>query len=655
MRGSSGAFVAFLSVVESCTNLLVTPGATDTGTDAYIAYNADSGNLMGNLYHYPVPSLDDQPDTEDVYEWDTGRRLGSVNSSFPTPPVYNVVGNANSAGLVIGETTFGGHPSLLFGQNDSRMDYGSLIYWALRRASTCREAIAVMTATMDEFGYVSEGESFSLADSSTGEVWLMEVMPRGTHGRGATWVAVRIPDGYISAHANHARITTFPREDDPASCRYAPWSDQPIAADHCVYTKGIRWLYADDVVDLARKAKLWNGTAEEEADFSFSDVYDPSVFSNVRFGDARVYAMFSRIVDGEDAGPDGGFAKQHEKYALALDLDADTKRMPLYIVPRRTISAADVRSLMRDRYEKTALNFNGDVGAGPGRAPFRPRPLTWADDEGTGTYFNERAVGTQQTGWNFVAQVRIGVPAAMAAVLWFGADDSSTSPRAPVYASATRLSPAYYGKGSQQGVPSAVLDFDLTKAFWVQNMVSNLAYNGRWNVMYPMIVDEGEALYYQLKTELDKKDKELMSVLSDTAETKGIRGGVVDSKIEEAVKLMSDFSVDSGNKVHSHWMAFYGRLFAQFRDGYSIVPSEGEKSCGCQTNEIGFSGEWKKRIVEETGARYRVPEGTDSGGGDHSDVGDAPTMVPAVKIHAEGKGTRLDKSSLAIFDQLRNY
>lgn len=627
-----GVLASLFTPTESCTNLLVTPGAS-VSNEAYISYNADSANLMGDLYHYPVPKSVSSEDVEDVYEWDTGRYLGSVSSSFPAPPKYNVVGNANSAGLVIGETTFGGHSSLLFGQPDSKMDYGSLIYWTLRRASNCRDAIETMAAVVDEFGYVSEGESFSLADRS-GEVWVMEMMPRGKYGLGATWVAMRVPDGSVMAHANQARIRTFPRDDSE------------------------NWMYAEDVVELARTSGLWNGT--DESDFSFSDVYNPITFSGVRFGDARVYAMFSRLVDEEGAGPNGAFAKKYERYATALHLKEDgpaVDRMPLYVQPRTPLTMADVRSLMRDRYEGTVLRFDDDAGAGPYMTSFRPRPLTWSVPDEEGTYFNERAVGTQQTGWNFIAQVRMDVPDIMAVILWFGADDSSTSPRAPVYASAVKVSAAFYGKGTQQGVLSSVLDFDLTKAFWVQNMVSNLAY-GRWNEIYPIVVKECELLAKRLESQLEETDEKIRNMLDNniSKELTGSIRGIEDDGLTQAVGMMSDFSTKFGDEVHSHWLKFYGQLFVQFRDGYSIVPDDKDKSCGCRTDSPGFNDAWRERIVTETGDRFRIPDGEDSDGNDHSDTGggnDKPT-VNHIKMGV-GPGAVLDRVKLNMFDHLRNY
>ena len=340
---------------------------------------------------------------------------------------------------MIGESTFGGVPELTQEQQTGAIiDYGSLIYLALQRCKTARDAIKTMAELMDTYGYASSGESISIADA-TGEVWIMEVIGRGnTYGKpGAVWVAVRIPDGYVSAHANQARITTFVRDD----------------AEFC--------LYSPDVVDVAVHYGLYPKDADPK-DFSFSDTYDPVGFSNARFSEARVWSMFSSIADG-----DGSFQLHYQEYAAGRDF---SKRMPLFIKPHKKLSVLDVMSLMNSHYEGTELDSTRDVGAGIFESPYRPRPLEWK--YGDRTYHNERSIATVKTGWNFVAQVRPDMPRELAAILWFAVDDSSTSPRVPVYASSKEVAPPYAGKGTQDGVPGPMLKLDMTKAFWVQNMVS---------------------------------------------------------------------------------------------------------------------------------------------------------------------------------------
>jgi len=325
-------FILLCSSVRACTDILVTPGASVDGS-ALISYNADAPQLFGYLYHYPATAdgngNSDSNSKRQVYDWDSGVHLGEIEEVATT---YNVVGNGNEHGLVIGETTFGGVSVLAWNQTAAVMDYGSLIYIALQRSKTAREAISVMTDLIDEYGYYSGGESFSLADSTTGEVWMMEVISRGNlYGKkGAVWVAVRIPDGAVAAHANHARITQFPR-DDPENC-----------------------LYADDVVDVAVFYGLYPADADP-LEFSFSDVYDPMSFLSVRQGEARVWSAFSQIADAT-----GAFRAKYQAYAMGEDL-ALTSRMPLYVVPHQKLSLNDVMQLMANHYEGTVLDSSVDV------------------------------------------------------------------------------------------------------------------------------------------------------------------------------------------------------------------------------------------------------------------------------------------------------
>jgi dipeptidase len=332
------------------------------------------------------------------------------------------------------------------------MDYGSLIYITLQRSRTVPEAIHTMVDLMDTYGYASGGESFSLADRS-GQVWMMEVIGRGnTYGKkGAVWVAMRIPDGAVAAHANQARITTFPR-DDPDTC-----------------------LFAEDVVDMAVHYGLYPSNADP-ADFSFSDIYDPVDFVGARQGEARVWSIFSKIADSS-----GAFEKKYVQYALGTDT---SHRMPLYIRPYQKLSVTDVMHLMTSHYEGTPMDSSVDVGSGLFETPYRPRPLVWTYN--ASLYHNERSIATPKTGWSFVAQARPRMPPELSALLWFCVDDSSTAPRVPVYASSTRIASPYAGKGSQDGVVTPLLKFDLSKAFWVQNMVSNFCYY-RWKDVYPIV------------------------------------------------------------------------------------------------------------------------------------------------------------------------
>jgi dipeptidase len=538
-------------------------GASKDG--AMIAYNADSPELFGYLYHYPAATYEEGTQLK-VYDWDSGVYLGEIDQVSET---YNVVGNTNEHGLIIGESTFGGVETLAWTQKDGKLDYGSLIYITLQRAKTCREAMHIMSDLLNTYGYYSGGESFSLADHA-GEVWMMEVIGKGPlYGKGAVWVAQKIPDGMVASHANQARITTFAR-DDPDN-----------------------FLYAPDVVDVA----LYYGIFSADADpltFSFSDVYDPLTFINARQGEARVWSIFSQIL-GDD------FAAEYLGYAQGIDL---TRRMPLYVQPPEKLGVADVMRLLTSHFENTPLDSSVDVGAGIFGSPYRPRPLSWTYN-GT-MYHNERSVATPKTGWSFVAVVRPWMPAELSSLTWFASDDSSTAPRVPVYSSSVVIPKAYAGKGSQDGVVEPILKFDLTKAFWVQNMVSNFAYF-RWNDIYPVVRRKIEALQLDFEKKVSMVDQRAVELYNE----KGV---------DEAVKYLTLFSVNAGNKLHEMWFEFYGELFVTFRDFYTILAKENSPGCGCQAIEPGLSSETKARVVKETGNHYKVMGGSE----DHPDLKASP-------------------------------
>ncbi|GKY99115.1 hypothetical protein MPSEU_000867000 [Mayamaea pseudoterrestris] len=577
-------FLIFAPSIHACTNLLITPGASQDGS-AMIAYNADSPTLMGVLYHYP-PEATSNRTNHKAFDWDTGKPLGTIDlvEFFQTHDTlidpslkltYNVIGNANEHGLVIAETTFGGHPLLAWNQSEGQLDYGSLIYLTLQYAKTAPQAIHLMSSLLDTFGYASGGESFTIADAS-GQVWMMEVIGRGnSYGKlGAVWVAVQIPNGSVGAHANHARVTTFARND----------------SGNC--------LYSDDVVAVAVHYGLYDADADPLA-FSFSDVYDPRNFLNVRQGEARVWSLFSVVADDS-----GEFSSKYFTYASGQDYMGE--RMPLYVTPYRKLSLEDAMDLMSSHYEGTPLDASVDVGSGLFASPHRPRPLLWTYENKT--YHNERSIATPKTGWNFIATIRPWMPAPLAAVIWFACDDSSTAPRVPIYASSRRVSQAYSGKGPQDGVISPLLQFDMSKAFWVQNMVSNFVYS-RWSDAYPVLRQRLQQSVKDFMRRLEISDIKVQAAF----ETGGIK---------KAVQQMTKFSVESGNVMHSDWKNFYGELFVRFRDFYTIEQFENEPVCGCVAKEPGMSDDVKRRIVTETCSHYRVLDGSGTTSASHGRLGD---------------------------------
>ena len=392
----------------ACTNFLITKGASADGS-CMISYAADSHVLYGELYHYPA--ADHAPGAmRDVYDWDGGAYLGQIPEIAHT---YNVVGNMNEWQVAIGETTYGGIEALYNGQGV--IDYGSLMYIALQRSKTAREAIKWMADLVTEYGYVSEGESFSICD--TEEVWIMEMIGKGPQNKGAVWVARRIPDGYVSGHANQARITTFPLASRKCKTSVAYKNIAKLLKD-----PKIDCVYADDVISFAKEAKLYNGP---DALFSFSDVYNPVTFDGARFCDLRVWAMFNKVTDnmneywGYATGRDIQRAKPYTANMCQTPDNFPTNRMPLWVMPNKKVSVLDMMDFMRDHLEGTELDMSQDVGAGPFHCPYRWRPMDWEVDGVT--YVHERTTATQQTGFSFVAHSRGYNPCG---IIWFGVDDT---------------------------------------------------------------------------------------------------------------------------------------------------------------------------------------------------------------------------------------
>jgi len=532
----------FLFIVSSlfqkaipCTNFLITKGASADGS-TMITYSADSHVLYGELYFKPAKNYPEGT-MFDIYEWDTGKYLGKIKQAKHT---FSVVGNINEHQVAIGETTWGGRPELV--DTTGILDYGSLIYITLQRARTAREAIKIMTSLVAEYGYYSSGESISIADPN--EVWFMEIIGKGPGKKGAVWVAIRIPDGYISGHANHARITTFPLND----------------TNNC--------LYAKDVITLAREKKYFNGKDNE---FSFADAYDPLDFSGARFCEARVWAMFNRI--NKDMG-------KYLDYAMGYNLK---NRMPLYIKPDKKLSVIDVMNLMRDHFEGTPMDMNNDIGAGPFNCPYRWRPLTFKVD--SLTYFNERATSTQQTGFSFVAQCRNWLPNPMGGILWFGVDDTYSTVYSPMYCGIKEI-PHSYAEGN-----GSIMEFSDNAAFWVFNQVSNFAYT-RYRDIIPEIQKVQSELENRYVNEVKQIDIQSSSLFN--------------SNPEKAIDIITDYSVKTGNYTVNRWKELYKYLFTKYMDGNIKTKLPNQRNP--KVEQPGYGDKWNRIIVEKTGEKLLLKE-----------------------------------------------
>lgn len=544
----------------ACTNFLVTKGASKDGS-TMITYAADSHTLYGELYYRPAATY--KPgDMFTVYEWDTGKKLGEIPQVAQT---YSVVGNINEHQLAISETTYGGRHELE--DTTGIIDYGSLIYITLQRAKNAREAIKVMAELVENYGYYSSGESISICDPN--EVWIFEIIGKGGKSKGAVWVALKIPDGYISGHANHARITTFPLEGKKTK--------NTISSKNLknVFNPEIECVYAHDVISFARQMGYIDATVKD-ADFSFSDTYAPLDFSGARGCEARVWCGFYRCSPAQ--------MKPFEKYARGEDLKG--QRLPLWIKPDQKLSVLDVMKLMRDHYEGTSMDMTKDIGAGPYEWPYRWRPMSFEVDGQK--YLHERATATQQTGFSFLAQCRSQYSDPIGGIIWFGVDDASTSVYVPIFCGITAIPEAFKeGNGD-------MMTYSPTSAFWLFNLVSNWIYT-RYKDMAPHAVKLQSELESGFMQEVDKFSPVFQKLYNED------RG--------KAIAALNNFSREATVKTMNAWHnLFYNYLLVKYIDG-NIKKEEGGKfkNNGYNPRQAAFPEQpalpykFRKAIVDDAG------------------------------------------------------
>ena len=558
---------------EACTNVLVTKGASTDGSNM-ISYAADSHALYGELYFAPA-GVWNPGDMRQINEWDSGKFLGHIPQVART---YQRVGNMNEHQLIFAETTFGGRPEL---ENpEGIMDYGSLIYVTLERAKTAREAIKTVADLVETYGYYSSGESFSIAD--TEEVWVMEIIGKGPGNKGAVWVARRVPDGYICAHANQARISTFPL-DDPENCMYSP-----------------------DVISFAREKGYFSG---EDKDFSFCDAYAPLDFSGMRACEARAWAAFNILCDGKFTFEDenGNIvtkdAYDYIDYAMGYD---KTKRFPLFVKPSRKISVKDVADVMRDHFEGTPMDMTQDIGAGGNALPYRWRPMGFEHDGKE--HVNERAIATQQTGFWFVGQSRGWLPDEIGGVNWFGCDDAATSYLTPIYTSTYEV-PESFREGNGD-----MITYSPTSAFWMTNRVANACYKA-YNIMFPTVDAEIDAWENAMMEAVVKADEEALAIYK-AAEKKPRKQIRRNDKTRKSVdpyaevrNYLTDFSVDNAQKIFDKWVALEQLLLVKFIDGNvkaqnedgTFVTNEHTDRIPAGITQPGYTEQWKEAVANYHG------------------------------------------------------
>ena len=558
---------------KACSNVLVTKGASTDGSNM-ISYAADSHQLYGELYFKKAGTW--KPgDMRPIDEWDTGKRLGYIPEIANT---YQRVGNMNEHQLIIAETTYGGRPEL----EDPKgiMDYGSLIYVALERAKTAREAIKVIVDLANTYGYYSSGESFSIAD--TEEVWVMDLIGKGPDNKGIVWVARRVPDGYICAHANQARISTFPL-NDPENCMYAP-----------------------DVITFAREKGYFNG---EDKDFSFCDAYAPLDFSGMRACEARAWAAFNILCDGKFTFEDenGNIvtkdAYDYIDYAMGYD---KTKRFPLFVKPSRKISVKDVADVMRDHYEGTPMDMTQDIGAGGNALPYRWRPMGF-EHEGK-KYINERAIATQQTGFWFVGQSRGWLPDTIGGVNWFGCDDAATSYLTPIYTTTYDIPECFrVGNGN-------MITYSPTSAFWVTNRVANACYKA-YDMMAPTVREAIDSWENEMIAAVAKADEEALKMYNEAGKKprKQIKRNDKAQKVADPYasvrNYLTEFSVGNAQKIFNKWVDLEVLLLVKYIDGNvkaqnedgSFVTNEHTDCIPSGIKQPGYTAKWKEAVAKDHG------------------------------------------------------
>ena len=527
-----GAVTAF-----ACTNFIVTKGASTDGS-VMVTYAADSHQLYGALYFTPKGNFKPGAMLR-VDEWDTGKYLGDIAQ---IPQTYTTIGNMNEHSLIITETTFGGRPELE--DPNGIIDYGSLIYITLQRAKTAREAIATIAELTETYGYASSGESFSIADKN--EAWIMELISKGKYGKGIVWVARRIPDGYVSAHANQARITTFPL-NDPENC-----------------------LYSKDVISFARERDFFSG---EDKDFSFCDTYAPLDFGAMRGCEARVWSFFHSITEGMNKYID-----------FAMGVNPDNK-MPLWVKPTEKISPKQLFDAMRDHYEGTPMDMTTDIGAGGHHLPYRWRPMYFKVDDIE--YCNERATATQQTGFWLCGQAREN----KVGILWFGVDDAATSALTPIYVNTTEIP---WCVSEQNG---SMLKYSDTSLFWITNRVAQFAY-----LRYDLIGNKVREYVDTWENNMLKEVENIDNAIAATSNAKKQAKITTSYSLNRAQQLFNKWT-----ELDKYLMVKYidGNVKGEDENGKFIDNGNGKDIPG-KIGQPGYSEKWKRAVAQDNGRILEV-------------------------------------------------
>ena len=539
------AMLGSVSEAEACSNFIVGKKASVDGS-VMCSYSADDYGMFQYLCHYPA-AKHAKGEMRKIFDWDSNKYHGEIPEAAET---YNVIGNINEWQVTIGETTYGGREEMV--DSTGIMDYGSLIYVALQRSKSAREAIKVMTTLANTYGYNSEGETFTICDPN--EAWIMEMMGKGPGSKGVVWVALRIPDNAVCAHANQSRIGKFNMKDK----------------------KNV--MYAKDVVSFARSKGWFKG---KDADFSWKMAYAKPDFSGRRFCDARAWAMLNHFYD------------MSPYLDWALGKNPDAQDMPLWVVPNKKVSVQDVENVMRDHYEGTPLSVadGSDIGGGIWEMPYRPTPLMYKVDGKQ--YFNERPVSTQQSGFVFVSQMRSWLPREIGGVFWFANDDANMAAFTPVYCSMTERPECYNTPGAD------ALHFSKKNAYWVCNMTSNMVYP-RYSLMFPTLKEVRDSLdnsYFAAQAGVEKKAQELYA-----------------QNPQAAVKYLNDYSVEKAQQMLARWNQLFEFMVVKYND-MIIKPTDKNGTfkktpygLGATPVRPGYPEKFAKQLVKQSGDKFLVPE-----------------------------------------------
>jgi dipeptidase len=484
--------------VQACTSVLVSRGASADGS-VMTSYLYDVAGFVQPLHFYPGGTYE-PGDSLDVFGFRDGEFLGRIAQ---VPQTYRVIGNMNEHQVAMGETTFTGR-SELHGQ-EGVLDYGNLIWITLQRARTAREAIHILDDLARTYGYIDTGETFFFADKD--EVWIMDFIGKGKHGRGGVWVAARVPEGYIAAHANQSRI------------RYVDWNDTE------------NWMWSEDVVDFAREMGFFTG--RRNRNFSFREAYDPVTPRSLLMCESRVWSVYNR------AAPSANYSADYWRCVEGAE------PYPLFIKPDEKLSIEDMIALVRDHFHDTPYYTREGLAAGPFGSPYRWRPVTFQIEGDDAQYAYERSISQPQTAFSFVTQSRNWLPNDIGGICWYSVDDTYSTVFMPLYMGMKKAPPSLLIGSS--------IEFDWNSAFWVFNKVANHAYP-----LYSLIIPDIQKVQRELETRAHTLSRAVDRAAMAMAETDP----------DFVREYVTDFSVNTAEGIVERWRELGFYLFVKYNDGY---------------------------------------------------------------------------------------